>query len=55
MMGRSRNHMASLGKLRVLAKYGYDEIGTISDKEANRLMDNLNQANWNGPERWSFA
>ena len=55
MMERSRNHMASLGKLRVLAKYGYDEIGTISDKEANRLMDNLNQANWNGPERWSFA
>ena len=55
LMERSRMHMASIGKLRVLTKYGYGEIGAITDKEANKLMDNLKKANWNGPERWSFA
>jgi len=55
MVERSKMHLASIGKLKVLSKYGYQEIGAISDKEANALMDRIKSGNWNGPESWSFA
>lgn len=55
MVERSRLRLASVGKLRVLSRYGYEDLGAVSDKEANALMDNLKQNNWSQPERWSFA
>lgn len=54
MMERSKLKLASVGKLRVLSRYGYQNIGVISDKEANSLIDRIKQSNWNGPESWSF-
>ena len=50
MVERSKMHLASIGKLKVLSKYGYQEIGAISDKEANALMDRIKSGNWNGPK-----
>jgi len=55
LVERSKMHLASIGKLKVLSKYGYQDIGAISDKEANALMDSIKSSNWNGPENWSFA
>jgi hypothetical protein len=55
MIERSRMGLATVGKLRIIAKYGYEETGAITDKEANAILDNIKRANWNGPESWSFA
>lgn len=52
MVERSRMKLASLGKLKVLAKYGYDGICGINEKEANVIMESIKGANWNGPEGW---
>ncbi len=55
MVERSKLKLASVGKLRVLSRYGFEHIGAISDKDANALMDRIKTANWNGPENWSFS
>ena len=55
MIERSRMGLATVGKLRIIAKYGYEGIGVITDREANAILDNIKRANWNGPESWSFA
>lgn len=55
MVERSRLHLASVGKLRVLSKYGYQGIDTLSDAQANALIDGIKTSGWNGPEKWSFA
>jgi hypothetical protein len=55
MIERSRMGLATVGKLRIIAKYGYEGVGVITDKEANAILDNIKRANWNGPESWSFA
>ena len=47
--------LASVGKLKVLARYGFEDLGVISEKEANGLMDRIKAGNWQQPENWSFA
>lgn len=55
MIERSRMKLASVGKLKVLARYGFEDLGVISEKEANGLMDRIKAGNWQQPENWSFA
>lgn len=55
MVQRREAGLASVGKIRLLSRYGYDNIGILPDKEANRLVDNIKGANWSGPEKWSFV
>jgi superfamily II DNA or RNA helicase len=55
MIERSRMKLASVGKLKVLARYGFEDLGVISEKEANGRMDRIMAGNWQQPENWSFA
>ncbi len=55
MVERRKLGLASIGKMKLLSKYGYDSIGAISEKEANQLMDRIKANNWAGPERWALV
>jgi len=52
MIERRKMNLASLGKIAILAKYGFEDVGGMTDKAANIAIDRIKENRWNGPERW---
>lgn len=55
MIQRSKLKLASVGKLQLLSRYGYEDVGAVTTKEADALINRIKQTNWQGPSRWDFS